>query len=484
MMPSASAGQLSVSLPPSTPLPGAPKLKPMGPSPPARPASPTPASSGPAGTSSAARPSTVGGSERTKSKLSRVSSAGILRQSAAHMAASPSNLAPDNAPPVDPIVLARERAVERARGLWRGLEILIYGGGEGLYNRSLHLLFLKEEVRRQDPNPRPLTPASLVPCRCRPLRGARALIFPRSQEERKNRAVAARAYMVMAVGGQLDEETLVSIAVTKMQRHFRKQRAARLDAARRQAEHMATIAILGVHRNAMTTMSHVQLSRRRGREHLALVERVAAHRILGFWRSKAYERNRENRKINVIQMQANVRRYLAIKRVGRFHAKEKEEFAKNVMSTVEIKNPEALAQRIQLIFKAHKQTVAAKREAFEAQQAAFPAGLRAELTESEEGRAVLAAAVAAEKHSVFLRREIALRAGTLQGAGPQSSRPEPLTAAATEATVEWLRDGLRTAIKETQSKGNPAAPASILAWAKALEGRARLEGALDCMRTA
>ena len=94
------------------------------------------------------------------------------------MAASPSNLAPDNAPPVDPIVLARERAVERARGLWRGLEILIYGGGEGLYNRSLHLLFLKEEVRRQDPNPRPLNPASLVPCRCRPLRGARALIFP------------------------------------------------------------------------------------------------------------------------------------------------------------------------------------------------------------------------------------------------------------------------------------------------------------------
>ena len=441
---------------PPPPIPGAPPPPIELPAtsdghPPARPASP--ARGGARGGRTpdvlpSGRPATVGGYERAAGRLTLTSTAssGAHHPSTPFVAASPSNLAPDNTPPVDPAEQARERAARRARALWNGLELLIYGAS-GTYERALHALFRKED------------------------------------EERRNRSVAAKAYTVMAVGGQLDAETLVSLAVRTMQRNFKRKRAARLEARSRKAEHTATLAILSVHSSAFGKLDMSQGSRRRGREHMALIERVAAARILAAFRSLTYTGNRDFRKRNCLEMQARARRYLAFRRVKRFRLKEREEERKNVMATIAITNAEKYARSIQAIFKAHQQTNLAKLEAFNSQAAAFPSALRAELSASPGGLAVLAAAVSAERHAVMLRRDAAIRAGALKGAGPSSSRPMPLTREVNDATIDWLRDALLAAVRGAQTKSDPAAPASVLQWATALEARSRLEGALCTMRT-
>ena len=124
------------------------------------------------------------------------------------MSASPSNLAPDTELPPDPREEARRRAEARARALWTGLELLVYGE-PGLYAEALKRMFLKLE------------------------------------EDAKNRKLAAHAVMVVAVGGQLDEETVVQMAVRSLQRVWRKRRQKKLEQIRSRAEHSATIAILG-----------------------------------------------------------------------------------------------------------------------------------------------------------------------------------------------------------------------------------------------
>ena len=387
-------------------------------------------------------PMTVGGFE-TASRLSRVASAGALRPI---IAASPSNLAPDNSPPIDPHKVARDKAAQRARALWTGLELLIYGE-VGNYARALHTLYLKLE------------------------------------DDQKTRAINAKAYSIMAVGGHLDEETLVNLAVRAMQRKFRKKRNARLEALHRKAEHTATIAILSAHRCGAPIGGMTQLSRRRGREHLALVERVAAQRILSFFRSAKYSGAKEERRNSCIEMQSKARRYLAVKRISRVRAKEIQIEAQKLIQTVAVPNAERYARIIQTLFFAHRQTKAAKRESFESQTAAFAAHLQAEYSSSPGALAVLAAMTNSDKQALMVRREIAISAGALPGSSQGSARPVPITPDVTAVVEEQLRDKLRAAVSEAQRpKETPAAPRSVLSWGRALEARGRLEGSLVTLK--
>lgn len=154
------------------------------------------------------RPGTVSGARPGSVGLLSAGGGSVCAPSRLLTSASPSNLAPDTELPPDPRVEAELRAEARARALWNGLELLVYGEPH-VYSAALKRMFLRQE------------------------------------EDAKAKKLAAHAVMVVAVGGQLDEETLIRMAVRTLQRSWRKKRQQKLEQLRYKAEHSATIAILG-----------------------------------------------------------------------------------------------------------------------------------------------------------------------------------------------------------------------------------------------
>ena len=109
----------------------------------------------------------------------------------------------------------------------------------------------------------------------------------------------------------------------KLQQMWRRKRVVRLEQIHKRAEHTATLAILGVQKQSASQQPRFLSShhsrgtvegRRRRTEHLALVERVAAQRILHFFRSPAYLLRAAARHHRAVDVQSRVRRYLAWKR--------------------------------------------------------------------------------------------------------------------------------------------------------------------------
>ena len=304
------------------------------------------------------------------------------------------------------------RAERRGRALWTGLELLIYGEA-GLYQKSLTRMFKKLD------------------------------------DDKRNRTVAAKAYSIIAVGGQLDEETLINLTVRTLQRSWRKKRSAKLEAVHKRAESAATVAILGIH--SFSKVQPKNLSRRRGREHMALVEKVAAHRILSFFRGPTYQHAKMERKQSAIEMQSKGRRYLATRRVDRWKADEVQTEKKHMMQVIAVKGAEKYARVIQQHFWAHRRTREAKLDAFDAQLRCYGAAVQADISGSRGGKAVLDAIQHVERPQLMKRRGIAIGAGQLPAAKAGSARPEPLTPQVTAATEAYLIEQLVTACSKSSS---------------------------------
>ena len=194
---------------------------------------------------------------------------------------------------VDQQAEALARAEARGRAMWCGLERLVYGA-QGRYAPAVVRLIEKD---------------------------ARDL---------RERSYSAQTNAIRAIGGILDDETLLTLSARALQRVWRKRRNAKFERAHRAAEHTATLAILSASAKPVT-LKH-QTSRRRQREHLALIERVAASRILGFFRSPQYQGQHKARIQQATMLQAKARRFLARRRVARARERELDNERKQVTS--------------------------------------------------------------------------------------------------------------------------------------------------------
>jgi hypothetical protein len=399
--------------------------------------------------------------------------------------ASPSNLAPDNRPPADPAAEAKARLEARARAVWRGLEVILYGA-EGRYARVLKALAAKEA------------------------------------QDARNRSMNARAHAIFLVGGVMDEDTKQLIAARALQRVWREFQRRRLELLNRKAEHTATLAILaavksnpvlmrlteakakaeapgvaepkggslkrgakgsargakgGLPATASALRAH-ELMRRR--EHELLLMKVAARRILSFFRSPYFKAQHIHRTRMAVAVQANVRRYLTKARVAYKRQKEAAEERTHVLNTMAVPMAEHYACLIQQIFQAHKVTAQEKYELFQLQTLGFANAIAAEDAFSPSGTALLAAAHVAERQVLMGRREIAISLGALPA--NERNRPEPITAAVVSQTEQLLAEGVQYAVLESLGKGKlDVTASSISAWVAALIKRGLLEGALHTL---
>ena len=177
-------------------------------------------------------------------------------------------------------------------------------------------------------------------------------------------------------------------------------------------------------------------SRRRGREHMALVERVAAHRILNWFRSPTYRGQHALRVAQCIRMQCKARRYLAWKRVNNRIEVERQLEIQKMLHTVGVKGAMQHARTIQRHYHAHRNTLRAKLSVFEGQAAAFPAALRAPVLNSTGAGRMLSVAVQTENREKFVRRDMAITLGALPGA---AEAPHVLSPSRTRWRPRWRR---------------------------------------------
>ena len=428
-----------------------------------------------------ARPSTAASSLSLRSARSLAKSPS--RES--ERSASPSNLAPDNRPPADPAAEAKARLEARARAVWRGLEVILYGAG-GRYERVLQALAAKEA------------------------------------QDARNRSMNARTHAIILVGGVMDANTKQLIAARALQRVWREFQRRRLEHLNRKAEHTATLAILAAVRSNPVLMSLTEAKAKaeapgvadpkggrlkrggkgsargakggvtatasaqrahelmRRREHEALLMKVAARRILSFFRSPYFKAQHIHRTRMAVAVQANVRRYLTKARVAYKRQKEAAEERTHVLNTMAVPMAEHYACLIQQIFQAHKVTAQEKYELFQLQTLGFANAIAAEDVFSPSGTALLAAAHVAERQVLMGRREIAISLGALPA--NERNRPEPITAAVVSQTEQLLAEGVQLAVLESVGKGKlDVTASSISAWVAALIKRGLLEGALHTL---
>ena len=344
------------------------------------------------------------------------------RSTAASVTTDATSLMPSLPPPLDPAEEARRKAEARAKQLRAGLEILIYGTSDA-YAAALDRLNTK------------------------------------LSEDARIRRETVHANMLLATGVEMDDETRLRFSARRIQRIYRKRWARRNDQLKATGERIVTDAIVGLQRSSAAIVQHRLLSKRRQTEHAALTERLAAYRILSFFRSEAYAKAHAARVASCVIMQTKGRRYLAWRRVKRRLAQRQDDRVSLMLAMTNVRDAENKAGQLQGAYRIYRQRAKALHSSYHSQQAHIAVMHHVEAAESPEAAALLEVAAAAERVALFARRQLAIVHGVSQGAAEGSSRPPPMDGPTARRTEEKLRDNLAAAV--TAAASPPPVTASL-----------------------